>query len=186
MAFKTDVQAGVENRAVMESRGIGPKTDAPALIGMSLRQDIPGELLSSRARFRFSCRDHSVRNGFRGQPKSSERRGVPSCRVSKVDTAHPWKDSFKGGPACQLRTTSRRVEAAPAGGWAPRPLEGQLVVHLRRCRVQSGADAKSAGASGWCGMSEGRSVPARGANGQKEPQLQALTPFARNSDHPAI
>jgi len=29
------------------------------LIGMSLRQDIPGELLSSRARFRFSCRDHS-------------------------------------------------------------------------------------------------------------------------------
>ena len=49
MAFRTDVQVGPGNNAVMESRGIGPKTDAPALIGMSLRQDIPGGSLSSRA-----------------------------------------------------------------------------------------------------------------------------------------
>ena len=48
MAFKTDVQIGAENKAAMESRGIGPKTDAPALIGMSLRQDIAGGLLSGR------------------------------------------------------------------------------------------------------------------------------------------
>jgi hypothetical protein len=88
MVFKPGAQAGAENRAAMESRGIGRKTDAPALIGMSLRQDIPGGLLSSRARFRFSCQAHSVRKPFRGQPKSSERRGVPSCRVSRVDTAH--------------------------------------------------------------------------------------------------
>jgi hypothetical protein len=46
MAFKTDVQAGAGNKAVRESQGIGPKTDAPPLIGMSLRQDIPGGLLS--------------------------------------------------------------------------------------------------------------------------------------------
>ena len=32
------------------------KAHSPALIGMTLRQDIPGEVLSSRARFRFSCR----------------------------------------------------------------------------------------------------------------------------------
>jgi hypothetical protein len=32
------------------------KAHSPALIGMSLRQDIPGEVLSSRARFRFSYR----------------------------------------------------------------------------------------------------------------------------------
>ena len=87
MVFKTGAQVGAGNRAAMESRGIGPKTDAPALIGMSLQQDIPGGLLSSRARFRFSCQDHFVRKAFRGQPKSSERRGVPRCRVSNVDTA---------------------------------------------------------------------------------------------------
>jgi hypothetical protein len=31
-----------------------------ALIGMSLQQDNPGGLLSSRARFRFSCHAHSA------------------------------------------------------------------------------------------------------------------------------
>src|SRR5215467_89454 len=87
MAFKTGVQAGTGNKAVMESRGISPKTDAPALIGMSLRQDIPGGMLSSRARFRFSCQDHSATEDSRCQRKRSERRGVPGCRVSKVDTA---------------------------------------------------------------------------------------------------
>src|ERR1051326_217347 len=111
MVFKTGAQVGAGNRAAMESRGIGPKTDAPALIGMSLQQDIPGGLLSSRARFRFSCQDHFVRKAFRGQPKSSERRGVPRCRVSNVDTAHGaavdpfWGDS---SPRLQTRAASQR------------------------------------------------------------------------------
>ena len=112
MAFKTDVGAGPENRAVMESQGIGPRTDAPALIGMSLRQDIPGELLSSRARFRFSCQDHSVRKAFRGQLKSSERRGVPSCRVSKLDTAQPVPRL--SGPKKEKCLSKRYTYARPA------------------------------------------------------------------------
>ena len=58
------------------------------LIGMSLRQDIPGELLSSRARFRFSCHDHSETDDTGCQQKSSEQRSVPTSRVSKVDTSH--------------------------------------------------------------------------------------------------
>src|SRR6185503_11941304 len=52
------------------------------LIGMSLRQDIPGELLSSRARFRFSCHDHSETDDPRYQQKSSER-GVSPLPVSQ-------------------------------------------------------------------------------------------------------
>ena len=35
------------------------------LIGMSLQQDNPGGLLSSRARFRFSCRAHLRTRGER-------------------------------------------------------------------------------------------------------------------------
>ena len=61
---------------------------SPALIGMSLRQDNPGGLLSSRARFRFSCRDHSETKKPRCQEKRSERRTVPFGRVSKLDTVH--------------------------------------------------------------------------------------------------
>jgi hypothetical protein len=64
------------------------KAAAPALIGMSLRQDIPGGLLSSRARFRFSCQDHSETEESRCQEKSSEWRGVPFACVSKLDTVH--------------------------------------------------------------------------------------------------
>ena len=59
---------------------------SPALIGMSLRQDIPGGLLSSRARFRFSCHDHSETKESRCQGKRSEWRSVPFGRVSKLDT----------------------------------------------------------------------------------------------------
>jgi hypothetical protein len=62
------------------------KAYSPALIGMSLRQDIPGGLLSSRARFRFSCRDHFETKKPRCQEKCSERRSVPFGRVSKLDT----------------------------------------------------------------------------------------------------
>ena len=62
---------------------------SPALIGMSLRQDNPGGLLSSRARFRFSCRDHSETKKPRCQEKRGERRStVPFGRVSKLDTVH--------------------------------------------------------------------------------------------------
>jgi hypothetical protein len=112
MAFKTDVRVAGESRAVMEIRGIGQKTDAPALIGMSLRQDIPGGLLSSRARFRFSCQDHSVKKAFRGQAKRTERRGVPSCRVSKVDTAQGWL--VGGPPPCsQCSTFCSTCEPSP-------------------------------------------------------------------------
>ena len=61
------------------------------LIGMSLRQDIPGELLSSRARFRFSCHDHSEPQDPRCQQKSSEQRSVPTSRVSKLDTSRFYR-----------------------------------------------------------------------------------------------
>jgi hypothetical protein len=71
-----------------EEPGRSPTDPLPGtLIGMSLRQDIPGELLSSRARFRFSCHDHSETDDPRCQQKSSEQRTVPTSRVSKVDTS---------------------------------------------------------------------------------------------------
>ena len=74
---------------VTEDRGGDTQANSPALIGMSLRQDIPGGLLSSRARFRFSCQDHSETKVSRRQQKRSEQRSVPSSRVSMLDTAHP-------------------------------------------------------------------------------------------------
>ncbi len=88
MLFKTDAPVGVAISTATESRSTSPKGDAPALIGMSLRQDIPGGLLSSRARFRFSCHDHSGTEASHGQRKPSKQRGVPSRRVSRLDTAH--------------------------------------------------------------------------------------------------
>jgi hypothetical protein len=68
---------------------------SPALIGMSLRQDIPGGLLSSRARFRFSCHDHSETKESRCQGKRSEWRSVPFGRVSKLDTMHRPVPGFR-------------------------------------------------------------------------------------------
>ncbi len=88
MLFKANAAAGAATNTAMESRGNSPKADAPALIGMSLRQDIPGGLLSSRARFRFSCHDHFETKVIRSQQKGSEQRGVPNRRVSELDTAH--------------------------------------------------------------------------------------------------
>ena len=70
---------------------LGEKTLAPispALIGMSLRQDIPGGLPSGRARFRFSCQDHSGTEHPCYQQKRSERQSVPTCRVSKLDALY--------------------------------------------------------------------------------------------------
>jgi hypothetical protein len=42
-------------------------------------------------------------------------------------------------------------------------------VHVRRRGVQPGANAESAGQPGWCRMSRGRSVSARGESGQNKP-----------------
>jgi hypothetical protein len=87
MRLKPNVPGGVAANPDTEDRGGGTQANSPALIGMSLRQDIPGGLLSSRARFRFSCRDHSETKDSRCQQKRSERRTVPTSRVSKLDTA---------------------------------------------------------------------------------------------------
>ena len=59
---------------------------SPALIGMSLQQDNPGGLLSSRARFRFSCQTHSATEGRGWIAFSTQWKTVPLARVSKVDT----------------------------------------------------------------------------------------------------
>ena len=74
----------------METRGEDKSAISPALIGMSLRQDIPGGLPSGRARFRFSCHDHSGTEDPRCQQKCSELRTVPSSRVSKLDTSQDY------------------------------------------------------------------------------------------------
>ena len=61
---------------------------SPALIGMSLRQDNPGGLLSSSARFRFSCQSHSAIQALGCTGIYSQWRPVPFVRVSKLDTVH--------------------------------------------------------------------------------------------------
>src|ERR1700733_8258627 len=53
--------------------------------------------------------------------------------------------------------------------------EGGLGFHVRCGSVQSAADAESAGQTGWCRMSPGRSVPGLGQSGPKGPQIEALT-----------
>src|SRR5215831_8151231 len=75
-------------------------TISPALIGMSLRQDIPGGLPSGRARFRFSCQDHSGTEHPCYQQKRSERQSVPTCRVSKLDAL--YRNVLL--PMCPVRT----------------------------------------------------------------------------------
>ena len=88
MRSKPNAPDGAAAKSDTEDRGGSTQASSPALIGMSLRQDIPGGLLSSRARFRFSCRDHSETKDARSQQKRSEQRTVPSFRVSKLDTSH--------------------------------------------------------------------------------------------------
>ena len=77
-----------------EDRGEDTSAISPALIGMSLRQDIPGGLPSGRARFRFSCHVHSGTKDSGCQQKRSELRTVPTGHVSKFDTSHPSVPSF--------------------------------------------------------------------------------------------
>ena len=89
MRLRPNVLGGVAANPVTEDRRGGTQASSPALIGMSLRQDIPGGLLSSRARFRFSCQDHSETKDSRRQQNRSEQRSVPTSRVSKLDTAQP-------------------------------------------------------------------------------------------------
>jgi hypothetical protein len=86
MWVKPNVLVGPVVDPSVADRGDGPQAISPALIGMSLRQDIPGGLPSGGARFRFSCHDHSERKDSRCQQKCSELRTVPTSRVSKVDT----------------------------------------------------------------------------------------------------
>ena len=81
MRLNPNVPGGAAVNPVMADRGGGTQANSPALIGMSLRQDIPGGLLSSRARFRFSCQDHSEKKDSRRQQKRSEQRSVPTSRV---------------------------------------------------------------------------------------------------------
>jgi hypothetical protein len=57
MRLNPNAPGGAAVNAVTTDRGGGTQANSPALIGMSLRQDIPGGLLSSRARFRFSCQE---------------------------------------------------------------------------------------------------------------------------------
>ena len=82
----------------MENRGEDKSAISPALIGMNLRQDIPGGLPSGRARFRFSCHVHSGTKDSGCQQKRSELRTVPTCRVSKLDTSQ-WPSIALGCPA---------------------------------------------------------------------------------------
>src|ERR1044071_6804715 len=89
MGSKTNTPDGGAINQSTKDRGEDTQSNSPALIGMSLRQDIPGGLLSSRARFRFSCQDHSETKGSRRQQKRSKQRSVPSSRVSILDTAQP-------------------------------------------------------------------------------------------------
>ena len=56
MRLNPNAPGGAAANPVTEDRGGGTQANSPALIGMSLRQDIPGGLLSSRARFRFTNR----------------------------------------------------------------------------------------------------------------------------------
>src|SRR5262245_24442935 len=112
---------------------------------------------------------------------------VAECRHLKV-TPHVAQNTKRGGgSAIDARTTRhngytvsqkkrKRIEEcfrwlktiALAEGAPSRNPESGLGVHLRGRSLQPGADAESAGQPGWCRMSPGRSVPARGQSGQNE------------------
>ena len=70
-------------RPVTVDRGGGTQANSPALIGMSLRQDIPGGLLSSTARFRFSCQEHSETKYARPRTKTQRANGLSPVAVSQ-------------------------------------------------------------------------------------------------------
>ena len=75
MRLNPNAPGGAVN-PVTADRGGGTQANSPALIGMSLRQDIPGGVLSSRARFRFSCQDHS---GDEGCSRPTKTRRAANC-----------------------------------------------------------------------------------------------------------
>jgi hypothetical protein len=109
----------------METRGEDKSAISPALIGMSLRQDIPGGLPSGRARFRFSCHDHSGTKGPRCQQKSSDLRTVPTSRVSKLDTPHNSRPCTRLGygasrPDQRFVPDRRRLKRPPTEGGSQR------------------------------------------------------------------
>ena len=87
MWSKPSAPVGAVANPNVADRGDSTKAIPPVLIGMSLRQDIPGGLPSGRARFRFSCQDHFEMNDSSCQQKRSEQRTVPTSRVSKLDTS---------------------------------------------------------------------------------------------------
>jgi len=86
-------------------------TISPALIGMSLRQDIPGGLPSGRAHFRFSCQDHFGTEHPCYQQKRSERQSVPTCRVPKLDALYPV-DSLRS--QCSGSPGMRSMDVMPS------------------------------------------------------------------------
>lgn len=47
-------------------------------------------------------------------------------------------------------------------------------IHVRGSGLQSGAHAEAAGQSGWCPMSQGRSVPAVNKTGPRRPQKETF------------
>ena len=134
--------------------------------------------------------DKGYDQGFRGRVPASEHHTARGAereteRRQRHRRPHDMPRRLRGQPA--EAETDRRVfrldedHRAGAQGAASRHRKGRLAVHVRRSCVQPGADEESAGASGWCSMSQGGTVPARGESGQNEPQLQALTLFASTS-----
>src|SRR5689334_16943267 len=67
-----------------------------------------------------------------------------------------------------------------AEGSTSRNREGGLGVHFRCGGIQPGATAKTTGQTGWCSMSQGRSVPERGQSGRKWPQIEQVSHLPGN------
>ena len=125
---------------------------------------------------------------------------VQECRNMKVTPHVAQNTKRSGGSAIDERTTRhegyddqpaeaeahRRVlrmaedDRPDAEGAASGNRQGRLGVHICRGGVQPGADAQTAGQSGWCSMSQGRSVPARGQSGRKGPQIEQVSHLRGN------
>ena len=93
----------------------------------------------------------------------SARRGTADTQVSqkkrkRIEECFGWLKTI----ALMRKVRHRGIE------------KGGLGVHVRGGGLQLGADAETDGQPSWCRMSPGRSVPARGRNGQNEPQIEAL------------
>ena len=123
--------------SVQKTGEAATRATSPALIGMSLRQDIPGGLLSSRARFRFSCHDHSETRQPRCQAKCSEKRSVPFGRVSKLDTVHPRVPPCSPAGALTGSRTAASRNFASHSNW------GGNVGTARVCEVNPWSETRS-------------------------------------------